>query len=370
MTAIGSPNPVAALIVLCALSALQASNAGGQVRPSASPATIVHDGPVCETCTIVLGSPRSVLGTTQDSSLWFARIVDAELDHRGRLYVADVGRHDVVRVDLGTGTVKVIGREGAGPGEFRAPLLMEVLEDDRLAVYDIQLNRISLFDTAGRFVSSVLVPDAVGRLESMAADNRGNLYVTARRRLRDTATLFHKLSLQGELLASIPDNRQAPSAKPVDPMSGTQAGVLWWDEASQTLWLSRRGPSFELLQLDPAGRILQQIKLRDGDIETENQAYRQSTLPDGRVAVRPSQLRGTVLLLPLPGGYLANASVLPDGQVRFDVFRTADSAFYARWVEPDTDQAIAFSDGRSVVLRISEDPPDLIAYRARLGKPR
>jgi hypothetical protein len=206
-------------------------------------------------------------------------------------------------------------------------------------------------------------------------DNRGRLYVTARHRAADSAvaTLFYTLSLQGELLGSAADLSEQAAEHPVDPMVPGQAGLLWWDESTRSLWYSRRGPKFELLRVDSTGRVLQRIRLRDGTIATAGQRYERSALPGSRVAIRPPPLRGSVQLLPLPGGFIANASVLDDGRVRFDAFRLSDGSFHARWVELDTDHAIAFGDGpSSMVFRISDDPPDLIGYQASLrvtGKP-
>ena len=75
----------------------------------------------------------------------------AALDASGRLYVVDEG---VIKVFERSGAfVRAIGREGAGPGEFRSPL--PGVHGRHLVVQDPNLIRLSIFDTSGAFVTSL-----------------------------------------------------------------------------------------------------------------------------------------------------------------------------------------------------------------------
>jgi len=63
----------------------------------------------------------------------------------------DIRDHRVLIVEGDSGAVQVIGREGAGPGEFRAPSSIAVWDGNGLVVYDTMLLRLLLFDESGEF---------------------------------------------------------------------------------------------------------------------------------------------------------------------------------------------------------------------------
>jgi hypothetical protein len=77
---------------------------------------------------------------------------DWVVDERGFVYVADT-KPEVIKVYDDRGRfVRTIGREGAGPGEFRTGLI--AVRAGRLIVHDPQASRVSVFDTSGTFVRS------------------------------------------------------------------------------------------------------------------------------------------------------------------------------------------------------------------------
>ncbi len=72
------------------------------------------------------------------------------VDGAGRLYVADT-RPAAVKVFLPDGKLlRTIGRQGAGPGEYRNPWI--AARGGAVVVHDPTLSRTSVFDTSGRFV--------------------------------------------------------------------------------------------------------------------------------------------------------------------------------------------------------------------------
>ncbi len=72
------------------------------------------------------------------------------VDERGFVYVVDT-KPTVIKVFDDSGRfVRTIGREGAGPGEFRMALI--AVRAGRLLVHDPMASRVSLFDTSGTFV--------------------------------------------------------------------------------------------------------------------------------------------------------------------------------------------------------------------------
>ena len=74
------------------------------------------------------------------------------IDGAGRLYVVD-SKPAVIKVFDSAGTfIRTIGREGAGPGEFRVAFM--AVRGGHVVVHDPQQSRTSVFDTTGAFVAS------------------------------------------------------------------------------------------------------------------------------------------------------------------------------------------------------------------------
>jgi hypothetical protein len=72
----------------------------------------------------------------------------------GRLLVADPLGGVFARLDLATGGMEAVGREGGGPGEWRQPDAVFPLPDDSTLLVDLGNARLSVLDPAGRFVDS------------------------------------------------------------------------------------------------------------------------------------------------------------------------------------------------------------------------
>ncbi len=86
---------------------------------------------------------------------YFHRPSDIEIDSaQSLIYVVDLGNHRIVAFDFDGKFVRIIGKEGQGPGEFSRPSGAFVTSDSRLAVADYGNNRIQVFDKTGKFLSS------------------------------------------------------------------------------------------------------------------------------------------------------------------------------------------------------------------------
>jgi len=79
------------------------------------------------------------------------------------LALIDTDAKQVVTADLRRGSLRRFGREGNGPGEFRAPSFL-LSRGGEVFVYDISTRRVSRFDAAGRFVKSTPTPGATLQL--------------------------------------------------------------------------------------------------------------------------------------------------------------------------------------------------------------
>jgi hypothetical protein len=68
------------------------------------------------------------------------------VDSRGNVYLPDFYRHRIVIVGESGRVVRMMGRRGSGPGEFRSIRTVQVLPGDSLLVFDGSLGRVSVFE--------------------------------------------------------------------------------------------------------------------------------------------------------------------------------------------------------------------------------
>lgn len=74
------------------------------------------------------------------------------MDETGRVFLSDQNPAVIKGYERDGRFVRAIGREGAGPGEFRVAFI--AVRRGLLAVQDPRVNRLSLFDTAGTYLRS------------------------------------------------------------------------------------------------------------------------------------------------------------------------------------------------------------------------
>ena len=117
------------------------------------------------------------------------------VDAAGRIYVAD-RKPVVIKVFDASGRfLHTIGREGEGPGEFRAAFI--AVHGASLVVHDPQVSRTSVFDTAGTFVRSW--PSSCCYWAELSVDSAGLAYVPTTRGegLEDRGDLRVRYALDG-----------------------------------------------------------------------------------------------------------------------------------------------------------------------------
>jgi hypothetical protein len=81
----------------------------------------------------------------EPEGIFFERIRFLQTDSKGRIFVSDQEANHILVYDETGDFITTIGREGAGPDEFRAILNMFVDENDQLIVYDMANNRSVFF---------------------------------------------------------------------------------------------------------------------------------------------------------------------------------------------------------------------------------
>lgn len=87
---------------------------------------------------------------------YFYRPSDIEIDSElSLIHIVDSANHRIVTFDENGRFVRIIGREGQGPGDLFRPTGAFVCEDSSLIVADYGNNRIQYFDKLGKYLRSV-----------------------------------------------------------------------------------------------------------------------------------------------------------------------------------------------------------------------
>ncbi len=148
------------------------------------------------------------------------RVVAIEMTTTGQLFVADQRASQICHYDKTGRLIQVIGRKGAGPGEFTSLAWLARLPGDTIVAFDGMIMRLSLFAPTGKLARTVqltLPPDAHSR----------------------SITAFAVLP-NGRLLLGFSDVQRLPPAKTAVPF--TQSFYLF-DTAGKLI--SAAGQGFE-----------------------------------------------------------------------------------------------------------------------------
>ncbi len=129
-----------------------------------------------------------------------------------RIYVVDTGgvdngQHRVVVFDRDGRRVAVIGRRGAGPGQFNLPLAIERAPGGNLYVVDSGNFRVQVLSNSGapisRFGRPGRYPGQFGHPKDLALDAAGNIYVTD-----SHFGVFQIFDPSGRILLSVGERRE------------------------------------------------------------------------------------------------------------------------------------------------------------------
>lgn len=141
-----SSKPYLLLVVIAA----GACRGGSASRPAEAGMTDVEAVPQLQTTEV------QRIGSAQSPDTGFSRIAGIAVDREGQIYALD-GQDLRIRVFNPSGAlVRMIGREGQGPGEFESPPLFGVV-GDTIWAYDRENYRLTLFGLGGRVLSTAEV---------------------------------------------------------------------------------------------------------------------------------------------------------------------------------------------------------------------
>lgn len=106
----------------------------------------------------------TIAGTGPDGSTQLANPGTATRLSDGTIVVTDYA-DKVLRYFRDGELIRIVGREGSGPGEFRSPVGVHQCNQDSLFVLDPLLRRVSVFDSAGRYVRELKLSRRPAALE-------------------------------------------------------------------------------------------------------------------------------------------------------------------------------------------------------------
>jgi len=107
----------------------------------------------------------------------FDSIVDATVNSKGDIYVADSGLNEIRKFNKDGEYLLTMGRKGQGPGEFQYISTIAVNSHDDLIVFDSMLRRISIFSDNGEHIKTtkILLPDSEISPSKIFATNAKNV---------------------------------------------------------------------------------------------------------------------------------------------------------------------------------------------------
>lgn len=109
-----------------------------------------------------------------DTSL-FAEVSEFDVGRDGSLFVYDRAVNVLFLFDSSGSVLRRIGRQGAGPGEFKSNNGMVVGPDGRLSQWDAANGRISLFSGDGELISSSLLASNFFMSNALRTDRSGTV---------------------------------------------------------------------------------------------------------------------------------------------------------------------------------------------------
>lgn len=107
----------------------------------------------------------------------FTTVFEFDVDAAGQLWVFDQDAKAILLFDSTGALLQRIGRDGAGPGEFRSNNGMVALTDGGLAQWDSRNGRVSFFDRTGRLTESWPVSTGFSTSNGIASDRTGAIYL-------------------------------------------------------------------------------------------------------------------------------------------------------------------------------------------------
>lgn len=204
-----------------------------------------------------------------DDTTLFSMVREFEVDQQGRFWVFDDPSRSLFLFDAEGRLLRRIGRDGAGPGEFRRNAGMTALPDGGLALWDSRNSRITTFDRDGNFAGSTPVSGGYNPSNGLLIDTAGQLYLVQPFMASRTGGMFGRLGLvrlgpTGAVADSLlpPDLEVSPTEyvarRGVNTMAvgARYAGSYHWAWLRDGAFVTGDGARFQLRITGPGRRPL------------------------------------------------------------------------------------------------------------------
>jgi len=92
------------------------------------------------------------IGNEDDENYLFYKIGDIEVDSEGNIFVLDCGNHRIQKYDKKGNFLRTIGKKGQGPGEFNAPLKLQLDNETGNIFVNDRLRTLVIFEEEGNYI--------------------------------------------------------------------------------------------------------------------------------------------------------------------------------------------------------------------------
>ncbi|MGD8536660.1 MAG: 6-bladed beta-propeller [Candidatus Aminicenantes bacterium] len=104
-------------------------------------------------------------------------------DNEGNIYICDYRANNIKKFSESGKFIKIIGREGQGPGEFSWPFFTTFARD-RLIVWDMQNMRLCSLSPDGEYIKAVKIDFFSGNPRKLRSLPNGNIILEREKRIR------------------------------------------------------------------------------------------------------------------------------------------------------------------------------------------
>lgn len=207
----------------------------------------------------------------------FGLINWVDFDAQGRLYILDGEVNRVVVVGQDGRLVRIVGKQGGGPGELQQATVGAVLSDGRLVIFDFGVpGSFEVFDSTGQHEKSVLADMEQGA-------PRDNLLPLPDDRLVATDLIRIRMTMGG----TVQGDGQRQSQRPVEIFSVVDSnGTLLGQARQEVLYLAwQLPPPEDVPDRNSQSSDGRRFSMRMNTLRAFSPELHTGVLSDGRIAL-------------------------------------------------------------------------------------